>query len=347
MNLTTSNFTPLFQLNLFIHMGMDYQSGSPYVNPFLRNLGYKIKYIGYPIPVKPETHRKLKKSLDNKVNKIVVPEIIYEHQHTKNIILLECKVLSFSEDLSERAARQAVGYLSLSGDYVASYLGIRPSQLPEAKLLYAIDSNFTEDLKQTLNALSLSVVSVTGDTITYDVVGMEKKDDGVYFNTNDGSFKVIDGSVTENPAVLYLIPIDPELDFEDQYGREVLMQQVRSSIVSKIGRLIGYTQFEFTALEVCQEIIPVWDSWVIKPKKNVRRLVRTYIDGIVSELNKKGLTIECSDGSYIIPKVDHKTADKIRNYLRSTEASNYGSDIIENFKQIEMEEYLEEMEQLE
>ncbi|WP_216638242.1 hypothetical protein, partial [Brevibacillus brevis] len=243
--MTTSNFTPLFQLNLFIHMGMDYQSANPYVKPFLRNLGYQVKYIGYPIPVKPEAHRKLMKTLGNKVNQIVVPEIIYEHQHTRNIILLECKVLSFSEDLNERAARQAVGYLSLTGDYVASYLGIRPSQFPEAKLLYAIDSKFTEDLKQTLDTLSLTVVSVTGDTITYDIVGMEKKDDGVYINTNDGNFKVIDGSVTENPAVLYLIPIDPELDFEDQYGREVLMQQVRSTIVSKIGRLIGYTQFDF------------------------------------------------------------------------------------------------------
>ncbi|WP_216638241.1 hypothetical protein, partial [Brevibacillus brevis] len=101
------------------------------------------------------------------------------------------------------------------------------------------------------------------------------------------------------------------------------------------------------ALEVCQEIIPVWDSWVIKAKKNVRRLVRTYIDGIVSELNKKGLTIEYTDGSYIVPKVDLKSADKIRNYLRSTEASNYGSDMIEKFKQIEMDEFLEEMEQIE
>ncbi|MGF9909575.1 hypothetical protein [Brevibacillus porteri] len=344
----TSNLTPLLQLNLFIHMGLDYVASDSSINPYLRKLGYKIKYISYPIPLKTEMYRKLTSTLRKNVNKTVVPEIIYENEDNGELLLLECKVTGFTSSLEYHGAQQAMGYLSLSPAYLDGYFGLR-SNHPAARLLYAVDNNDKYELGETLNQLSQNVSKVLGKAMSHEIYGMSLTEDGafIYTDSETAAIRIADGSVTNNVVVLYLVPVDPEMNLTDRFGREVLEQQVRSAVISKVGRLLGVKSFEFTSTDICKDIIPVWDVWAPKSRKSVRRLVRTFITTIQGELAKKGLTIEYIDNKFIVPKVDYKVAERIRAYFKSSDIEGVGQeafDQINRYEQLEMDEFLDEEE---
>lgn len=316
----TSNLTPLLQLNIFIHMGMNYPEGGLF-KPYLRSKGYRIKTIGQNISVKQDIYKKIAKSLGKKVNQNVVPEIIFIHDQSNELLLLECKVISFPPDLDQRSAQQALGYLSLSPEYVSEYLGLPKKNNLAGRLIYSVDENYSIHLNQTLNDLSSIVSEILGDSMDYEIMGMESASDGIFLYVGNNSkrqkIKITEAVTKNQGTVIYLIPLDPEVDLADKYGMDVLEQQVKNSLRIIIGRLIGIREISFSVVDVCKDVIPVWDLWTSKSTKKIRRLVKIHIDKIKSDLEKRGVKLLYDNGLYTVPKVDQKSVEKVRGYFKS------------------------------
>jgi hypothetical protein len=317
---------------------MDYPDNGPY-NPVLRKKGYKIKNIGRKIPVPSDARKKIVEVVGSKINENVTPEIVYEHQDTSELLLLECKVESFPDDLETRGAKQALGYLCLNPRFLSEDFGQVPRKSHFAKILYATNYTETQKLNDTLKVLSTKVVESNGDCLSYDVSGIAVTEKGAFIITSDGEIEVI--ASIPNGAIIYLIPVDPDLNLKDEYGNRVLEESLRNAIRIKIGSFVGFTELSFSINEICEEIIPVWGLWDSRPKKSIKELVRIYMGRITKDLNKRGLNIEFDKGLYKIPLVDHSIAEKIRSYLRSTRFMEIGGKSFKEIEQLVIEDVID------
>lgn len=339
-----NEITPILQLNLILHMCMSYPPNS-FIEPYFQRNGFRIHSIGRNIPVRVEDYKKLTSHLKAPINKNVVPEVILIDELDEQVVLIECKIKSFEFDLSHHATKQAMGYFSLSPGYLKDYL-VLPTHTPEGYLLYVTNEEHSEKLKSTLQSISNKAKTALSNALTHSTMGFKIEDDQqiyLYLHNKEGIEKF---PLTKTPnihkgSVIYLIPIDPEVEVDD-YGKSVLESQVRTTISSLIGRNIGIREFEFSTIQICQEVIPVWEEWNPKSKKKIKRLVQIYLLEIKKELQNKGLVFDYNSNVFYAPLINKKLADTIRNYLLSTSFRKVGSEFFENINQIDMNELLED-----
>jgi hypothetical protein len=312
--------SPLIQLNLFLHMALDYPESSPF-NPILHKRGYRIKSIGRIIPVPLEVRSKLDKS-EYGVNQRVVPEIIFENTVTGHLLLLECKSSAFSSGKDSRDTRQAIAYLSLPTGYLSDFLGQPHSRRGTTQVVYSVKNTHSKALRESLDAIADYLREAGLTPLRSRVVGLSSKDSGVYLCVEKGGnteeLRIASSTPLANSAALYLIPIDPDINLKDEYGHQVMSESVVSALRTVIGGRLGITEIKFHINEFCQLVVPVWELWTPEPKKKLRQLIRHYINQVSEELRKKGLKIVYENGVYTLPLVGRDVSERVRGYLRSS-----------------------------
>ncbi|PED08023.1 hypothetical protein COL30_19295 [Bacillus pseudomycoides] len=333
--------TPLLQLNLFLHMTLDYTHKSNF-NPYFKKQGYVLKSIEESIPLNPEVYQKI--SAVTKISQRVTPEMILKHQETGNLLLLECKVKSFDSNAEDRACRQALGYLSLTPEYLSEFLGGTEDEKNTASLLYATDHNHTEKLNSTLNKLKSTVLKTVGRSLEPEILGIEINKSGCFIQKKapelEDPVKIVDLPTLQEKAILYLIPFEPNSSI-DEYGKLVLEKQVRNTIRAILGRNLGNTEFTFTSTDICKAINPLWDKLPSKLKKKIKRIVHTYILDVIRVLKTKNVQGTHEEQIYKFPPIDQNTLEKVRRFLITNKFIEVGKDSFDEIDQLTIEEFLE------
>ncbi|WP_257127985.1 hypothetical protein [Bacillus thuringiensis] len=339
--MTTIEMTPLLQLNLFLHMTLDYTHKSNF-NPYFKKQGYVLKSIEESIPLNPEVYQKI--SAVTKISQQVTPEMILRHQETGNLLLLEFKVKSFDSNTEDRACRQALGYLSLTPEYLNEFLGGTEDEKNTASLLYATDNNHTEKLNSTLTELKSTVLKTVGKSLDPEILGIEINNSGCFIQKKapelEDPVKIVDLPILQEKAILYLIPFEPNSSI-DEYGKLVLEKQVRNTIRAILGRNLGNTEFTFNSTDICKAINPLWDKLPSKLKKKIKRIVHTYILDVISVLKTKNVHGINEQQVYKFPPIDQNTLEKVRRFLITNKFIEVGKNSFDEIDQLTIEEFLE------
>ncbi|WP_025693128.1 hypothetical protein [Paenibacillus zanthoxyli] len=259
-----TTFSALHHLNLFIHLSMNYSSTS-HVNPYFRKKGYRLKYISLELPVPVEPRHKVIQQIGTKINSFVVPELIFEHNTDGQLLIVECKLKDISFDVNDRDNRQAFGYLCLSESDLSRYLGITRSS--NSKLLYSVDRGHIEAYSQVLSDISEIITETNYSYFPYEVSGISVNDSEITLLFKDENDHYEEICVAKDPLP-FIIPIDPEVNLKDEYGRQVVEENLRMIIAARICPFIEFTDIKFSIEEICKELIPIWDLWSKTPRTN-------------------------------------------------------------------------------
>ncbi|MDT0123855.1 hypothetical protein Q9R46_14435 [Paenibacillus sp. RRE4] len=336
-----NKFTSLHHLNLFIHMGMDYPITSE-VYPYFYQKGYRIKFISFLLQVPKLTKDKIQKQINTSINANVVPELIYENIETRELILLECKLLDIKYDPTNRDVKQAFGYLSLNDKEIFEYMGGIGEQ-NKSKLFYSVLHENQSSYEEVLNTIAGIVKNTASDHLPFEVSGIKVNGNEIDLclkNSETGDIE--EHHITSDPLLL-IIPIDPEVNLKNEYGREVLEQNLKMTIATKICPFVGYKNIQFSLEDVCEEIIPVWRLWSKHPKTKIRELIKYYMRQLSKELEKIGLKIILDRGVYQIEKTDLKIGEKVRNFFRFNSSEYIEKDSLDSFEQMVIEEWIGEI----
>ncbi|ODA09258.1 hypothetical protein [Paenibacillus polymyxa] len=336
-----NKFTSLHHLNLFIHMGMDYPLSSR-VYPYFYKKGFKIKFISFSLPIPQTTRKNVIKEINSTINTSVVPELIYENIENNELLLVECKLLDIVYDVENRDNKQAFGYLSLNSRELFDFLG-EDRKESESRLLYSVLDDYKDSYDQVLNKISSVVKKAANEHLAYDVSSIKVEDDQISLCIkNDKDGQIGEFLITSDPLLL-IIPLDPEVNMKDEYGRQAIEESLRMTIASKICPFVGFRDIEFNLEEICKEIIPVWEAWSKTPKAKVRELIKYYMRQLSKELEKKGLIINFQRGIYSIDKTDIKTGEKVRSFFRSSGSNHLASKSLDTLEQMVIEEWIGEL----
>ncbi|WP_336820355.1 hypothetical protein [Bacillus thuringiensis] len=328
-----SNFNPLLHMNLFLHMCMEYpEQGDVY--PYFYKKGYRIKLVSPKIVIPLEVKHIIEKKLKCKINQEVAPEIVFEHNDNNEILLLECKLNGFNVDYSHRNTKQALGYLSLPNEYVVNYLG--NEKAGNVKLLYSVLQDDIIKMNETLCQLGEILNDMGKSSLPHQIFGIHIDNESLYLSITDmsgtqlGSYKIMDGTQLEDSIALYIIPLDPEINLKDKYGRAVLEQKIRNKISVLLGKYLLYREVTLSPVEICKQLIPVWDMWESQSKSKITVLVRTFISEMLKSLCDIGIKFERNSSGFTVDKLSRKKYDKLIQYLASAEYNKLGKDIIKD-----------------
>ncbi|MDP9371494.1 MAG: hypothetical protein M3Q65_03365 [Chloroflexota bacterium] len=129
--------------------------------------------------------------------------------------------------------------------------------------------------------------------------------------------RVMDLEPGQDPYPLYVVPLDPDIDLRDPYGRRVLEERLRVALVGSIGRQLSRGAVSVTWDDLMREAIPVWQIWNAESRRTLVRQFRPHVRATLRELNRLGARYEESPGGFAIPEVKPDIASKIRRYLLS------------------------------
>lgn len=315
-------------------MALNYPDNSS-LYPYLHKNGYRIKAIGKKIAVNSNNKTNVEKFTSKKINNEVQPEIIFQHEKNKELLLLECKVSGFEVDFEHRNTKQALGYLCCGDDHIQSYLGLKDKRENnvENQILYAVAGSDIKLQMDTLEKLSKITSDAGVSSLPFIVSGVEIDDEDIYLKIVKSSsidrVKIVEKGV---PHVLYLIPLDPGVNKKDPESLKLLEQKVSLTLRSIIGRNIGLKGFEIQIKSFFEKVIPVWNLWDTDSQKHVKGLIKKYIREALRRLEKKGLKFEFNveNQEYRIEKVSSQQATKIRSYLVSSDFTNLIGDIFQD-----------------
>lgn len=333
--------TPLFQLNLLIHLSLPYPKGSNFY-PYFNRQGYTLKQIEKPIPLEPGSIKKLKGICEPK--KSVTPEVVLYKDSNKEYLLIECKVKDFDVDWTHHGTRQATGYLSLTSNYLKDFFGLESKSKINTKIVYGVNQQKEPKMFETLQLISETVKSKLGHAMQHDTFGIEIKSDGLYLSVRNGekleSHKVINEKILLNNALIYIIPVDINGQLEKE-NEDILQMQVRNSLRSVIGKNIGTQPFSFNSTSICEKINPVWGQLPAPFKKKMRRWIHNYIKEVIEQIVQMGVNVTVHEQNYSFTSVEEKKLKNIRRYLLSGKFLETGQHIFENFEQMTIDEFLD------
>ncbi|MCF2649073.1 MULTISPECIES: hypothetical protein [Niallia] len=336
-----TELSPLFQLNLLIHLSLPYPKESNFY-PYFNRQGYVLKHIEKPIPLEPRSIKKLKEVIGQK--KAVTPEVILYKDNDKEYLLIECKVRNFDVDWSHHGTRQAAGYLSLTPNHLRDFFGLETKSDINAKIVYGVNQEKQQKMSQTLESISETVKDKLGHSMTHDIFGIEIKPDGLYLTVRKGekleSYRVINENTLLNNSLIYIVPVDINGQLEKE-NEDILQTQVRNSLRSVIGRNIGSGPFSFTSTDICEKINPVWGQLPSPFKQKMRRWIHNYIKEIIEQIIQFGINVTIHEQSYAFESVEGKKVNIVRRFLVSDKFLETGQHIFENYEQMTMDEFLD------
>lgn len=332
------SLTPLFQLNLLVHLSLPYPKNS-FINPYFYRKGYELKKIEFSIPLDSKHVQRLNTICNS--NKNVTPEVILYNPKTNEYALFECKVKSFQTDWTKHSTKQAAGYLTLTPEYINNLFSTQKRPDLTSKIYYGVDSISRNELNSTLIDIGSQVNGLIGHSLSHEVLGMLLDDEGLSLITDDNSkIKIFDEEAAKANEILYLIPFDINGKFDDK-GKEILKRQIRTTLRAQIGKSIGDNPFSFTSRDVCQRINPVWHQLPTKFQNKIRSLVHSYILEVIKKIRVLGITVTSNSQIYDFPAVQDRERKKLQNFLLSEAFLKIDSDSFNNSSyQISMEDII-------
>lgn len=333
--------TPLFQLNLLIHLSLPYPNGSNFY-PYFNRKGYTVKQIEKSIPLEPGSIKKLKEIFEPK--KAVTPEVVLYNDISKEYLLIECKVQNFNVDWSQHGTRQAAGYLSLTPSYLKDFFALESKSKIDTKIIYGVNQNNQQELLDTLQRISKTVRKTLGHVMQHDTFGIEVEPNGLYLNVRNGKsvdrIRIINEKTLLNNALIYIIPVDINGQLEKE-NKDILQTQVRNAIRSVIGKNIGSQPFSFNSTKICEKINPVWEQLPPAFKKKMRRWVHNYIKEIINQITLIGIDVTMEEQNYSFSSVDEKKVKSVRKFLISEKFLVSGQHIFDDSEQMTFDEFID------
>lgn len=321
--------TPLFQLNLMIFLSRP--SSSSFVRPIFYRDGFSLYLIGPRIPTALEVRARVINAVPPIPIKLApAPDLVLAHRSNRVLFPLECKCNSFGPDTDQ--AHQANALLSNTGTYMADLFGLSHSNSWQAFLAYAVSSDKQCAMDATLAALTERLTSAKIKTVPYGSFGIAIHRDGVYLEPDPNTIfpipslqqapttgiKVVELEDGEDPRPLYLVPVDPSIDAQDKYGREVLNERLRSALASLIGSQLDESSFEISVDEVLCTAIEVWDVWDDRESKSyIRSVVTTYMREVLRQISTYGIELVLERDKVIFKHIRRNAALDVRRYLSS------------------------------
>lgn len=318
------NQTPLFQLNLLIYLCWD--SGN-YVKPIFHENGFDLFLFEKTIPVNPITFAKangLNPPLS--INKNVSPDLIIRNESKKMVIPIECKGNSFGPDSNN--SKQACALLTFTGEQLGQFFGFSNYEEWKSSVIYVVGEDKSSLMLQTLKVLAKNLQEKGfAPSITYSLeISIET--DGIYLKCPsekpctllgiDQPIKIMNLESGETPSLLYLLPIDPDVNLQSEYEQLEFRERIRSSIASLIGMRLDQRNFTIAEEDLYKSIIEVWDYWGnLESKKRLRTEIGKYLNKVISELRKLGLIITREGKKIICKNVKGEVSRKVRNYFMS------------------------------
>lgn len=321
--------TPLFQLNLMIFLS--WPSSSTFVKPIFHLDDFSLYRIGPRIPTALEVRARATNAVPPVPIKLAAaPDLVLAHRSNRTLLPLECKCNSFGPDTDQ--AQQANALLSDTGPYMADLFGLPQSNSWQAFLVYAVGSDKQCAMDATLGELAKRLKSARIEAVPHSSFGIAVHDDGIYLEADPdvtspipslqenpaAGIKVIELEDGEDPRPLYLVPLDPSIDAQDEYGREVLNERVRSALASLIGSRLDEQDFEVGVDEVLRTAIEVWDVWDDRESKaHLRNAVTSYMREVLRQISTYGVDLFPERDRVFFRHIRRNAALDVRRYLTS------------------------------
>lgn len=315
--------TPLFQLNLMIWLSWP----SHLANPIFHANGFVLHRLAQPI--RPPVAARMRAAAVTPPLTLADPpsaDLLLCHHGRAAMIQIECKVSAFSPAATQ--AKQARALLVCDGPHIAGEIGLPTPTSWRAHTLYAVRHPQEVTMADTLGALARTLraagIVTTPDPPTS--LGIDVVADGVYLTFAAPAAmpfavgpreRVMDLEPSQDPYPLYVVPLDPDIDLRDLYGRRVLEERLRVALVGSIGRQLSRGAVSITWDDLMREAIPVWQIWNAVSRRTLVRQFRPHVQATLRELNRLGARYEESPGGFAIPELKPDVASRIRRYLLS------------------------------
>ncbi len=316
---------PLFQLNLMIWLSFPMR-GAKY-SPVFRANGYGLYRIAPPIPVSMTVVARAAAAVPplDMVER-PAPELVLRNGEARRLLTVECKASSFGPD--GKQARQAMGLISCGGPHTASVFGLDGPEGWAAHALFAVTHPQQGDMESCLEVLSGRLEAVRIEPTPSTSCGIELRNDGVYLHfarsdrmpfTVPDDMRVVTLEPGEDPRPLYVIPLDPSINAQDEYGRRAVEERVRLALAYLIGSRLGEEELSISWEELLTAAIEVWPLWGDRDSKRyVSERVRRYVERVLDDIGAiPALGVRVSSAGFALEGVRPAVAARIRDYLAS------------------------------
>lgn len=314
--------TPLFQLNLLLWLSMP--ARDTWITPIFWKSGFAVYAVGASIRVPIGVKLRLDALTGQDViASSVSPDLLLRNELRKTLLTIECKVSSFGP--RSDGASQALGILACTGDYVADFLGLPQPDQWTAWGAYAVSHPQQTAMSKTLVGLGEQLKAIGADQCIATAFGIDVATDGVFLDFFEppqlplnviARQKVMNLEIGDDPRPLYLIPLDPSIDAQDEYGKRVVQERVRAAFASLVASRLEQGSFAVSWEELMIGAIQVWPLW--KDRDSCRNLLgqtKTYVRKILAEIGRLGVTSEFTNSGFALEGVDRSSAQRIRRYF--------------------------------
>ncbi len=316
---------PLFQLNLMIWLSFPMRAGKYY--PVFRTNGYELYRIASPIPLSIAVVARATTAVPplDMVGR-PSPELVLRKEDGWRLLTVECKTSSFGPDTTQ--ARQAMGLISSSGPHISSAFGLDNPERWAADMLFAVTHPQQADMESCLEVLSRRLEEARIEPTPSTSCGIEQRSDGVYLYfarpervpfSVPYELRVVTLEPGEDPRPLYLIPLDPSINAQDEYGQRVVEERVRTALAYLIGSRLAQEQFAVTWDELMTAAIEVWPLWRDRDAtRYVSERVRRYVERVLKDIAESSTAgVQVSPVGFELKGVHPAVAARIRDYLNS------------------------------
>jgi hypothetical protein len=229
----------LFQLNVLIWGLFALPPGAP-VTPILRDLGYRLRYVEYPLQAGVGELADVQAAMP-RIGPNPVADLVLERSTDDRYVLTECKASSYGADSS--TAEQGRGLL-VAGARVRARLGVASGKAEASFVLPAPQAN---EMDATIGAMQQQVTDAGQPVCEGGSINIEVRDDGVYLGRDDQPAqqaalptelrpmkRVLDVAVGDDPQPLYVVPWIPHATKSSDLS--AFREKVRAEVLSRVGR---------------------------------------------------------------------------------------------------------------
>jgi hypothetical protein len=316
-----------------IYLALRAPGESP-LRPILREEGFSIQAVNPLLPLPLQTGVLAREAGFNLLQ-APTPDFLLANQDRHVILIIECKLSSFGPDLMRRDSQQAMSFLALNGPHVADFMGWSNPDRWKTHLLYIVTGGSEELMDNTLKKLSEHLRTTRISPSSFNAVGVDVREDGIYLVPAhaDGvleclkeDIKVLELEEGENPRLLYLIPLDVNINRRDEYGNRALQERIRIGFLETLGRQLDKPDFEVDLEEMMSSAFEIWDILDRDNRRYYRNRARTYLRREIEKIREltEGYGVRIEDllrernkirFTNLIPQAE----EEIRKYLSSSE----------------------------
>lgn len=316
---------PLAQLNLLLHLSMDYPPDGS-INPFLKRAGYRVYSIDRPFSVPFDILRDLGANFSPKPSSSCRPDLVLLNSQRACALLIECKSSSFGPDTDQGS--QASTLLLIGLENFRSQIGT--PWLEHLLDVFLVPAEQVELQERCLNEISSRLANRGQAVSPAQAWGLLLGSGGVYLTNLSASpcldecnrVLVVETEEPENYEPVRIIPIDPSIDSRDPEGHRIVCERARNIFVKTALTQMNSSSPPCTILisvrEICSQIVLVWDVWNKDSQKWLRTLVRRVLRPRIDDMISAGAEeVQCREYDFCLRVPSDEVRSDIKKVLLS------------------------------